>query len=60
MFTSEVLPHRQSAVHVKAAVALVLHAQRRGQHGLLALPPSLHLVVQSLGEAKHEEGRQEE
>lgn len=41
--------------------ALVLQGQGRRQHGLLTLPSTIHvLLVQHLGEAEHEEGRQEE
>lgn len=65
--TSQVLTHRQSAVDVKAVDgrlgfgSLVLHAEGGGQHGLLALCSNVHvLLIQRLGEAKHEEGRQEE
>lgn len=67
LLTSQMLPDRESAVHVEATKVsvgfrvLALQAQGGGQHGLLTLPSSVHvLLVQRLGEAEHEEGRQEE
>lgn len=61
------LTNREAAVHVEAMHgpfgfgALVLQGQGRRQHGLLTLPSTIHvLLAERLGEAEHEEGRQEE
>ena len=47
--------------HGGVAGLVVLCVQGGGQHGLLALHPAVHVLgVQRLGEAEHEEGREEE